>query len=371
MSSLAIGLMSGTSADGVDAALVHIDGATTLRLVAFESLPYASGDRTAILQALTRGTARELALLHVELGHRCADAAEAVLARAKVGARDLAFVALHGHTAWHEPARASLQLGDPAVVAERLGVTVVSDFRPRDIAAGGQGAPLVPIADVMLFGHPEHARVLLNIGGMANVTWVPQRGVADGVIAFDTGPGVAVIDAVARQLDPSAPYDVNGSRAARGRAFADVVERLLALDYFQRSPPKSTGRELFGDALAADLVRRVRACGGSGDDALMTAVRLTARSVALGIERFVPRSERLDVVVSGGGARNATLLEDLRAALGKLHLRLFEEEFFDGDAKEAAAFAYLGWLALAGKPGNVPSATGAKGERVLGRITPP
>jgi anhydro-N-acetylmuramic acid kinase len=285
---------------------------------------------------------------------------------------DLSFVATHGQTIWHEPRKATLQLGDPAVLAERLGVRVVSDFRSRDVAAGGEGAPLVPIADVMLFAQDHGGRVLLNLGGMANVTWVPRRGSLAGVIAFDTGPGVAVIDAVARGLDPSTPFDDGGARAARGRSFDDVVGSLLEHPYFGQRPPKSTGRETFGDGFAERLVAaiRARAPAATGEDCLATAVRLTVQSVARQLSRWLPVGASGDVVVSGGGARNGQLLRGLEHELHPWPVRRFSDLFFDGDAKEAVAFAFLGWLSLQGKAGNVPAATGARGPRVLGRITP-
>jgi anhydro-N-acetylmuramic acid kinase len=274
---------------------------------------------------------------------------------------------------WHESRQATLQIGDPAVLAERLGVRVVSDFRSRDVAAGGEGAPLVPIADVLLFGRKEGGRVLLNLGGMANVTWVPRRGSTHGVVAFDTGPGMAVIDSVARSLDPNVPFDTGGMKAAKGRAADDVIIQMLDHPYFARRPPKSTGRELFGDEFADRLVStmRHRAPEAKGEDMLATAVRLTARSVAQQLTRWLPAGAAGDVVVSGGGARNVLLLEELARELQPWPLHRFSELFFDGDAKEAVAFALLGWLTLQGKPGNVPSATGAKGPRVLGRVTPP
>ena len=249
---LAVGLMSGTSLDGVSAALVRL-AEQSATLVAFRQESYNPAERGQIIETIARGGARELAVLHVALAERFAGAVLQLLARAKVSPRDLAFVASHGQTIWHEPGRATLQLGDPAVLAERLGVRVVSDFRARDVAAGGQGAPLVPLADVMLFGHPSRGRLLLNIGGMANVTWVPCRGRTDGALAFDTGPGVAVIDAVTRRIDPEASYDNDGERARRGKPAARVVETLLADPYFDQAPPKSTGREHFGIAYAERL----------------------------------------------------------------------------------------------------------------------
>ncbi len=211
--------MSGTSLDGVSTALVRLQAdPPAATLVAFRQEPYGAAERGAIIDAMARGTPRDLAFLHVALGERFAGAVLSLLAEARVAPRDLAFIASHGQTVWHEPGKATLQLGDAAVLAERLGVRVVSDFRARDVAAGGQGAPLVPLADVMLFGHEERGRLLLNIGGMANFTWVPRRGVTEGALAFDTGPGVAVIDAVTRRVDPDAAYDVGVSgRGAGGR----------------------------------------------------------------------------------------------------------------------------------------------------------
>jgi len=373
MSVLAVGLMSGTSLDGVDAALVEIGPRHRVTLRRFICDPYDHAGRKSILDAIASGRARDLAALNVWLGERFAAAVEHVLDDAGVKAADLAFVASHGQTIWHEPGRATLQLGDPAVLAERFGVTVVSDFRSRDVAAGGQGAPLVPIADALLFGHQRHGRALLNIGGMANVTWVPKRGRADGVTAFDTGPGVAVLDAVVRAVRPDLAYDDGGTLAAQGRAVPGVVEALLTDAYFHAPPPKSTGRETFGEAYAEELQKRARAAqpGAAPVDLVATALALTVRSIADQVTRWLPTDGQPDLVVAGGGARNATLMRELAAALPGWRVRLFSDEFFDGDAKEAVVFAFLGWLALAGKPGNVPSATGARGPRVLGRITPP
>ena len=364
--------MSGTSLDGVDAALVRISGPDAAELVAFRTETYDSDERGAILDVIERGSAGRIARLNVELGRWMADAASALLEQAGVPPEEISFVASHGQTVWHDPGKATLQLGDPAVIAERLQLPVISDFRTRDIAAGGQGAPLVAIADALLFGHPSHPRALLNIGGMANVTWVPRRGSVEGVIAFDTGPGVAVIDAVTRQGDPEAAFDRDGQRAARGVAVEEVVSELLRHPYFAEPPPKSTGRELFGERYAAQLVKLVEARHGraGAEDAVATAVGLTVRSIALGFERWLPLNDERELVVSGGGAHNPVLIQELEATLRGWRLRLFDDEFFDGDAKEAVAFAYLGWRTREGLDGNVPAATGARGPRVLGRITP-
>lgn len=369
MEKLAIGLMSGTSLDGVSAALVGISG-TDVRLASFHQEGYSSAERGQIVDAIARGSSRDLALLHVALGERFAAAALQLLAGARLAPRDLDFVASHGQTIWHEPGKATLQLGDPAVIAERLGVRVVSDFRSRDVAAGGQGAPLVPLPDVMLFGHPDRGRLLLNLGGMANFTWVPRRGQIDGALAFDTGPGVAVIDAIVRRLDPDAPYDRDGERARRGRPVRKVLDALLKDPYFTQPPPKSTGRERFGQSFADSVLGNVRAAGGSENDAIATATALTVESVGRAIEQWTPAQPDADLVISGGGARNPALVEMLAARIAPRALARFDDLFFDGEAKEAVAFAFLGSLTLAGRPGNLVGATGARGPRVLGHVTP-
>lgn len=363
--------MSGTSLDGVDAALVQVEGEDRVDLVAFRQEPFTSEQRHAILQTIAAGTARDLALLNVTLGRAFAGAAERLLGHADIPTKDVAYIATHGQTVWHEPRRATLQLGDPAVIAEQVGVQVVSDFRSRDVAAGGHGAPLVPMADAMLFASPEHGRVLLNLGGMANFTWVPRRGSLDGVVAGDTGPGVAIIDAVSRVVDPGARFDEGGERAQRGEPERAVVEQLLLHPFFQSPPPKSTGRELFSEVYAQKMMALVKQHrpAATGDDCVATAVLLTTLSVCRHLRRWVPKADEIDLIVSGGGARNPVLLEGLRARC-ELPIARFDEVFFDGDAKEAVAFAYLGWLTLRGRAGNVPCATGATGPRVLGRITP-
>jgi len=364
--------MSGTSLDGVDAAAVRFHGdRPDVTLVAFATVPYDDAFRARLLSLVREGGPRECALAHADLGERFAAAVDAVLARAGAARGALAFVASHGQTVWHEPGRATLQLGDPAVIAERVGVPVVSDFRTRDVAAGGQGAPLVPMADALLFAAPDRPRILLNVGGMANVTWVPAGGNLDAVRAFDTGPGVAVMDAVVRQLVPALPHDVDGALAARGRPAGELVAELLTDPFFAAPPPKSTGREVFGDAMAAGLVReiRVRRPDATDADCVATALALTVGAIADQVRRWLP-DDGAELVVSGGGARNPELMRRLATAVAGRPVRRFDDLFFDGDAKEAVAFALLGWLTLRGRPGNVPSATGAAGARVLGSVTP-
>ena len=362
---IAVGLMSGTSLDGVDAALVRFEGPSHCSLVSFVTRPYSTSERDQVLSAIAAGGAREFARLNTRLTEWAAEAVEELLAGAHTRASELAFISAHGQTIWHEPPVVSWQLGEPAVLAERFGVRVVSNFRSRDVAAGGQGAPLVPVADVLLFANPEAPRVLLNIGGMANLTYVPRRSSDDGAFAFDTGPGVALIDAVARIVDPTLRYDADGRLGAAGRVDEAVLHRLLADPFFTAPPPKSTGRERFGLPLAQEIYRAV-----PGPDGVATAVELTAQTIAVSISRWIPGTP--EVVASGGGMHHPGLAARLRALLGSRGqtLRRFDELFFTGDAKEAVAFALLGYLTIHGQPGNLPAATGAAGRRVLGQITP-
>jgi anhydro-N-acetylmuramic acid kinase len=363
---LAIGLMSGTSLDGMDAALVRFHGPTHATLLDFTTRVYAEPERAQLRSALNGATAAALARLHVQLAEWAADVVQTLLKRNNVPASDLSLIAFPGQTIWHEPPLVSWQLGEPAVLAERFGVRVVSGFRARDVAAGGQGAPLVPMADVLLFAAVDAPRILLNLGGMANLTYVERRAHDDRVLAFDTGPGVALIDATARLVDPSSNYDRDGRIAAQGRIGQEVVSQLLADSFFSAPPPKSTGRERFGDAYAEAIYRRL-----PGPDAVATAVELTARTVADAIGRWTPSD--VEVVASGGGCHHPGLMNALSRYLaerGNHPLRRFDDIFFAGDAKEAVAFALLGYLTLHGQPGNLPAATGAGGPRVLGAVTP-
>ncbi len=369
--------MSGTSLDGIDAALVQVDDAKEklgARLEAFLTRPYTPAQRQTIKDALKRGP-RELCRLNFDLGGWFADAAERLLAKAAVGTDALAAIGSHGQTVWHEPPAegrrgATLQLGEPALIAERLGVAVVSDFRARDMAAGGEGAPLVPIVDQLLFSLADAPRALQNIGGIANLTLLPPEGSKRPVLAFDSGPGIAVIDAVVEIISGgSEHYDVDGARAAAGAPHEELLGELLADSYFRREPPKSTGRERFGDAYARELIRRGREKGLSDDDVVATATALTARTIARGYRLL--ELKPVDCIVSGGGARNPTLMQMLAEALHPIPVSDLSALGWDPDAKEAAAFAILAHLFQTGRPGNLPSVTGAAGPRILGKLTPP
>ncbi len=374
------GVMSGTSLDGVTAAVARfqkVDGGFTVALLSVETVAYPDAMRERVGAAMRGGVAADYSALAFQLGERFADAAAKALASAGVARADVAAIASHGHTIWHAPPAGTWQLGEGAVIAERLGLPVIEDFRVRDVAAGGQGAPLVTIADAFLFGRDDGHRALQNIGGMANVTIVPRRGGTAGVRAFDTGPGVVLIDSLTDML-VGQRFDPDGGFARMGEPIEAVVEEMLAHEYFRREPPKSTGREMFSDAYAIALLEACRVAEPECTDAdvLATATELTARSIALAYARFVPEP-LVDILVSGGGARNAYLMERLRVALSpagsqstNCDVRLFDEAFFPGEAKEAVSFAFLGLLHLRGEAGNVPGATGARGPRILGKRIP-
>jgi anhydro-N-acetylmuramic acid kinase len=372
---LAVGLMSGTSLDGITAALVRIAEPTAedfkVSLLAHRTLPFGAERQMRITSAIARGSARELALLDMELGEWFAEAALAVLGDARVTAAKVAFIGSHGQTIWHEPRRASLQLGSPAVIAERTGIAVVADFRSRDVAAGGEGAPLVPRADRLLFAREDGPRVLLNIGGIANLTLVPKRGDPAPVVAFDTGPGVMVMDECVRRLYPGRRYDEDGAIAAAGHAVEKAVAEVLRHPFFEKDPPKSTGRELFGEGFTSQLIARCMEETAAPEDVVATATAITARAIGDAAARFLSGPHvPLDVVRSGGGAKNPALVAELERAWPGVQHRAFDDLYFDGGAKEAVAFAFLGYLTWTRRAGNEPGATGAAGPRVLGSITP-
>ena len=380
--------MSGTSLDGVDCALVDIDGAdesTTVRLLAFSTDEMPRPTRDRILEACRPGggTTRLLCSLNVELGHLFSKAVGNMCREQGIEASSLGFVATHGQTVWHEPEASrdlgdgsryhasTLQLGEPAIIAYDHNVRVISNFRPMDMAAGGQGAPLVPFSEVVLYGSADKNRVLLNIGGIGNVTVLPRGKLSTGVFAFDTGPGNMMVDEACRRLF-GMPYDDGGTIAARGAVNKAMLSDLLSNGYFSTEPPKSTGRELFGAAAVA------RCLDAHPDvepqDVVATFTELTARSVADACRNFL--APRLDggldeLIVGGGGAHNATLVARLAALMPDTRVLTQEDLGLSSDAKEAVAFAILGNQTIHGKPSNVPSATGARMPVVLGAITNP
>lgn len=374
-SMVVVGLMSGTSLDGIAATVVRFnensDGRISAELLSFIGHDYTTDQHDRLARALKAGTPEEYCRLNFDLGAWLADAAKMAMAEAGVSRKDITAICSHGQSIWHVPGHSTWQTGESSVIAEATGIDVISDFRVRDMAAGGQGAPLVPMADSVLFSSPTAWRALQNLGGIGNVTVVPPGGDLSGVRAFDTGPGCGVIDKVTRALRPDLPYDVDGKLALAGSAIDSVVDNLLQHPYFRAEPPKSTGPELFSPEYTAALIKACRDAKArcTDEDIIATAVSLTARSIAEAYERFIAEPIT-EVFSSGGGAKNPALMAAIKAALAPRDVLDFDAAFFDGEAKEAVAFALLGYLHLTGRPGNVPTATGARGPRILGKRTP-
>jgi anhydro-N-acetylmuramic acid kinase len=367
-----VGLISGTSADAIDVALVELEGsgeATRARLLDFRTRSYDLELRDRVL-TLKDARADELLRCHYRLGEEFAQAALDIIEAARARGLPVHLIGSHGQTARHHPRvddpaghAATLQLAEPAIIAERTGLPVIADFRPRDIAAGGEGAPLVPLVDWLLFRRIGATRACLNMGGISNVTVVTER--VDSVRAFDLGPANMPMDLVVHAWTGGAEvFDRDGRRAATGRVDDELVAELLRHPYFDLPPPKSTGREAFGDVFVQPLLARY---AGREGDLLASLTRFVAMSVANGIHRWV-RDPVAEVLVSGGGARNATLMAELARALRPVPVRSLAEVGLDPDAKEAVAFAVLANETLFGRPGNVPGATGAVGPRVLGKV---
>jgi len=378
------GIMSGTSADGIDVAVVRIAPGkqrTKLTLLAHEGFSFPAPLRRAVLEAMNAAaiSTAELARLNWRLGLAYAEAVDATVKR---HALKLDLVGCHGQTLYHQPRAESYagkrfsctwQLGEPGAIAAAAQVPVVSNFRPADMFAGGQGAPLVPLLDYVLFADPMRGRVLQNIGGIANLTAIPAGAGADAVIAFDNGPGNMVIDALAQALFGKR-FDRNGGCAARGRVLTPVLTAALANPYFKLKPPRTAGREQFGREYAAKFLASCQRHSNQPEDALATATALTAETIARSYKSFVQRKMKgrgVDYIVSGGGARNATLMAMLARRLEPLGCELAASEQFGlpVEAKEAAAFALLAWQTWHRLPGNVPMATGAARPAILGQVT--
>jgi anhydro-N-acetylmuramic acid kinase len=374
------GVMSGTSADGVDVAVVSIQGRgsyLSFDLLVHAGSEYPTAIRRAVLAAMnaSRISVADLARLNFRLGEFYSEAVRK--AQKKTGAK-LDLVGCHGQTLYHQGVAApylgkkiacTWQTGEGAVVAARLGVPVVSDFRPADMAAGGKGAPLVPLLDYVIFRAKDRGRVVQNIGGIANLTAIRADAKPDDVIAFDTGPGNMVIDRLMQKLF-NKPYDRGGAVARSGTILQPVLKQLLGAPYFKLKPPKTAGREEFGSHYAEALLRR---CGRAAKpDVIATATALTAASIAQALERFVlAQGSFRDLVVSGGGTKNVSLMNMLRQEAGNLGLWLKHSDDFGvpSQAKEAVAFALLAYQTWNRQPGNIPSATGAQRAAVLGKIS--
>ncbi len=376
-----VGLISGTSADGIDVALCEITGAPPQLQVRLQhTMPYAypAEVRQQVLDVCTveRGRVDAVCQLHAELGALFGAAASRIIAEAAVDSITVDLIGSHGQTVWHmvQPdgaVSATLQLGEGAVIAERTGITTINNFRPRDIAARGQGAPLTSYVDWLLLRHPERWRAVQNIGGIANVTFLPPlSNRTSAPLAFDTGPGNVLLDnAVTILTGGEQTYDHDGALAAEGEINEAWLQSLLAHPYYSTQPPKTTGRELYSIGMATGLVAEAQARGLTPESIVATLCALTAASIADAYRRFAP-APISEVVVGGGGSRNPILLSMLRERLHPAHVMTHEDIGLDSDYKEALVFAVLAYETWHARPGNHAALTGARHATVLGQITP-
>ena len=383
-----LGLMSGTSADGIDVALVNIAGrppSTSAKLENFLTVPFPPVVRAAVLR-LANGaatTTTELSQLNFLLGERFAGAALVACRRFGLSPRRIALIGSHGQTVYHQgkasvflgrtPVASTLQIGEPAVIAERTGITTIGDFRPADMAVGGQGAPLVPFVDYLLYRDARRGRVALNLGGIANVTVIPRAARPEQVFAFDTGPGNMVTDGLVRHFSRGRQsYDRDAGIARRGRLLPELLDELFADRYFRQPPPKTAGREQFGETYCRRLLAWGRRQKARPADLVRTATVLAALSVVDAFHRFiVPRAKIQQLIVSGGGARNPLVMAQIRAALPGIEILGSADLGVPEDAKEAFAFAILAYETYHGRPANLPGATGARHPAILGKICYP
>ena len=388
--SLVLGLMSGTSADGIDVALVRISeqqqrGAQSFpraQLLNFAAFPYPNAVREAVLR-LANGTltsTREISQLNFRLGELFADTVLRACKQFRVPPRRIALVGSHGQTVYHQGAptpflgaqtASTLQIAEPSIIAERTGITTIADFRPADMASGGQGAPLVPFVDYLLYRDARIGRIALNIGGIANITAIPARARPRDVIAFDTGPGNMIIDAlVAHFTRGRLRFDRDSQLARRGHLQPEFLNELLAHPFFGKSPPKTAGREEFGAEYATRLISLAKRRRISPNDLIHTATAFTAASIARAIQDFVfPRARASQLIIAGGGARNPLLVAYLAALLPSLTIIPPDAFGIPADAKEAFAFAILAYEAFHQRANNLPSATGARHAAILGKIS--
>ena len=375
-----IGLMSGTSVDGIDAALVEIQGQSpnlSVELRTFACVPFNTEQRERIFAMFDPATSTVDHICHMNfaIGGWFADAALRVIAQAGLAPADVDLIGSHGQTIYHSvkptaPIKSTLQIGEAAVIAERTGVTTVADFRVADVAAGGQGAPLVSYVDWLLLRHPARRRAVQNIGGIANVTFLPAGDDPGRVLALDTGPGNMLIDyAAGRATGGAQGYDKDGRLAARGQVSAGLLAELMQHPYLRQPIPKTTGREQFGAAFGAEVWARAKERGLAGEDIVATLTAFTATSITDAYHRYLPAMPD-EVILGGGGANNPVLVAMLKEQLAPARLLKSESFGLPGDAKEAIAFAVLAHEAIHGQPGNLPTCTGARRRVILGKITP-
>lgn len=384
-SMLVLGLMSGTSADGINVALARISGAPPrldARLLGHTSVSFAPAIRKEIFrvaeqQAITAG---ELSQLNFRLGELFATAALTACRRFRVSPRRISLIGTHGQTVFHQgrpvpfygrPTASTLQIGEPSVIAARTGITTVGDFRPADVAAGGQGAPLVPYGDFLLYRHRKFGRVSLNLGGIGNITVLAANANPSQGFAFDTGPGNMLIDALVHHFTHGRRrFDEDARLASQGRSLPALLDELMRDPYLKLAPPKSTGREYYGHAYVQKLLAIGRRHRAKPFDLIRAATIFTALSVVDALNRFVlPKTKIHQLIVSGGGAHNPLILGQLAAALPGIDVFTSSRLGIPVDAKEAFAFALLAYETFHQRPANLPSATGARGPAILGKIS--
>jgi len=377
-----IGLMSGTSGDGITAAVTKIAGnyaATELSVVSYETYLYDKDFRQRIFDIFDPETSSVNAIceMNFEIGQKLAEAALNVAKKAGVSMSEVDLIGSHGQTIYHIPrppekgnVRSTLQIGEPAVIAKQTGVLTIADFRKMDVAAGGEGAPLVPYVDYILFSKRGKGMTLQNIGGIGNVTYIPPGAKEDDVIAFDTGPGNMVVDMLVQLYTESRlGYDSEGSMALRGKVNDRMLDELMNMPFFRMRPPKSTGRELFGKDFVFSFKRKADDLHLNPEDAIATATALTVESIAKSYEDYViPHGKVEEVYVAGGGMRNKTMMSWLSKRLGRVPIRPFEELGIRSEAREAAYFAVLANEFIHGNYSNLPNATGAKARTILGSM---
>ena len=376
---LVAGVMTGTSLDGVDCAIVRFSGsvdedAPDWELVHFYTVDYDQVMLRRLTDAVTGNLSmREAYRLDADLGRFLGETVNACCRESEVSAENLDAIGLHGQTVWHapelEPTGTSVQIGSSAIVAAITGAKVVSDFRMDDVAAGGEGAPFVPVFDAMYLRSTRHDRIALNIGGMANITKLGKgtEGISDDVLAFDTGPGNVLIDGAMQQLFDR-PFDEGGETGARGNVDTDLMNSLLDDAWLLEPPPKSTGRERYGQAEVDEICQAAAEQGVAAEDVVATLTTFTALSIALGVQMVTKPDDEYEVIVAGGGAKNSTLMNVLTEALEPSRIITSDELGIPGDAKEAICFALLAWLRLHNRPGNLPSVTGAEQPVLCGTV---
>lgn len=370
-----LGMMSGTSADGIDVALARISGTppnVSAKFEAHHHVAFSRSLRKRILRIanISLTTTAEVSQLNFVLGEEFARAAIAACKRWRMPLAKISLIASHGQTIFHEGGKSTLQIGEPSVIAERTGITTIGDFRPADIAAGGQGAPLVPFVDYLLYRHAKRGRVALNIGGIANLTVVPAGALPRDVFAFDTGPGNMIVDAIVESVTHGgASYDRDARMGFRGKSISKLLEKMMREPYLRTKPPKTAGREQFGRAYAGQLIAWGRKHRARPEDLVRTATVFTSLSIADAFRRFIfPRTRVDELIVAGGGARNPLMMAQLAATLPGIEIIPSSRFGVPTEAKEAFAFAVLAYEAYDGRANNLPSATGAKHAVVMGKL---